>query len=141
MITNFSVATLLISYIVFLAGSYDCNRFLSSGTYFGLPGFPSLVGQSTPSECDWKIVAPSNNNNQYQIRIAYFDLPASSDCTSHSLTIHDGLNENSRQLAKLCGDICEEQVFQLSGNFAFVKVHMDTKGAFRGVQAVVEEVA
>ena len=96
------------------------------------------MGQSTPQDCDWTIIAPSGNN--YQVRITYFDLPASSGCSSHSLTVHDGLNQNARQLAKLCGDICEEQVFQLSGKFAFVKVHMDSKGAFRGIQAIVEQV-
>ena len=128
-------------YEYFLAGIYYCDGFLMPGIYFGLPGFPSLVGQLTPSDCDWTILAPSGST-AYQVRITYLDLPGnSSDCTSHSLTVHDGLNQNSRQLAKLCGDICEEQVFQLSGKFAFVKVHMATKGAFRGIQAVVEEVA
>lgn len=110
-----------------------------TGTYFGLPGFPSFVGQSSPSECDWTIVSAAGNTN-YQLRITFFDLPASSDCSSHSLTIYDGLNESSQQLAKLCGDICEEQVFRLSGDFAFVKVHMATRpGTFRGFQAIVEE--
>ena len=98
------------------------------------------MGQSTPSDCDWTILAPSGSTS-YQVRITYFDLPESTSCTSHSLIIYDGLNEYSRQLAKLCGNICEEQVVQLSGKFAFVKVHMETKGAFRGIQAIVEEAA
>jgi hypothetical protein len=122
------------------AGTYYCNSFLSPGTYFGLPGFPSIVGQSTPSECDWTAIAP-RGDAVYQIRVTYMDLPESTDCTSHSLTIYDGLEQSREQLAKLCGDICEEQIFQLSGKFAFVKLHMDTKGAFRGIRAIMEEVA
>ena len=111
-----------------------------SDTYFGLPGFPSLVNQSTPLECDWTIIAPDGPTS-YQVRVIYLDLPESSDCATHYLTIYDGLNQSYEQLAKLCGNICEEQVFQLSGKFAFVKIHMDTRGAFRGIQAIVEEVA
>ena len=121
------------------SSTYRCNIFLNPGTYFGLPEFPSFVGQSTPQDCDWTIIAPPGNQN-YQLRVTYFDLPASSGCSSHSLTIHDGLSERAMQIAKLCGDICEEQVFQLSGRFAFVKVHMDSNGEFRGIQAIMEKV-
>ena len=96
------------------------------------------MAQSVPSDCDWRIIGYTNKN--YQVRITYFDLPRSNDCTSHSLTIYDGLLQTADQLAKLCGDICEEQVFRLSEQFALFKVHMDTKGAFRGFQAIVEEV-
>ena len=124
---------------LFHAGTY-CDSYMVIGTYFGLPGFPSPVGQSTPSDCDFTIISAAGNT-KYQVRITYFDLPASSDCSSHSLTIYDGLNESHTQLAKLCGDICQEQVFQLSGGFAFIKVHMATRpGTFRGFQAIVEEV-
>ena len=128
-----------ITYKIFLAGVYFCNSFMLPGNYFGLPGFPSLVGQSTPLECDWTIVAPDGPTS-YQVRVTYLDLPESSDCATHYLTIYDGLNQSYEQLAKLCSNFCEEQVFQLSGRFAFIKVHMDTRGAFRGIQAMVEEV-
>ena len=113
---------------------------MNPGTYFGLPGFPSLVSQLTPSECDWTIIAPPGPT-LYQVRVTYLDLPESSDCATHSLTVYDGPNQNFEQLAKFCSNICEEQVVQISGKFAFVKVHMDTKGAFRGIQAIMEEVA
>ena len=96
------------------------------------------MAQSIPSDCDWRIIAPGRNS--FQVRITYFDLPGSNDCTSHSLIIHDGLDQRADQLAKLCGDICEEQVYQLSGQFVLIKVHMATKGSFRGFQAIVEEV-
>ena len=75
----------------------------------------------------------------FQVRINYFDLPVSTGCSSHSLTVYDGLSDFAPQLAKLCGNICGKQIIPLSGHFAHIKLHIDSIGAFRGFQAVVEE--
>ena len=104
---------------------------------FGPPGFPSFVSPSVPQDCQWTLFAPSDG---HQIRIDYFDLPASTDCTSHSLTIYDGLNDQAPQLAKLCGNICGEQVIRMNGRFAFVRLHIESPTAFRGFQAIIEEI-
>lgn len=97
------------------------------------------MSTSTPRDCDWTILARSGS--QYQIRFTYFDLPVSSGCSTNSLTIYDGLTETSLQLAKLCGDICQQRTVQLNGQFTHVKMHIgSSNSAFRGFQAIVERI-
>ena len=121
-----------------VVGGYQCNSFVTLGVYVGLPGFPSLVSTSTPQDCHWTLVAP-HEDSVFQVRINYFDLPVSTGCSSHSLTVYDGLSDSSPQLAKLCGNICGKQLIPLSKRFAYIKLHIDSIGAFRGFQAVIEE--
>ena len=75
------------------------------------------------------------------MRITYLDLPASANCSTHSLTVYTGLfGIPTKQKTKLCGQICEEQVILLDEQFAYVKLHLDSVGSFRGFQAIMEEV-
>lgn len=125
-----------------VAGEYRCNAYLGRDTFFGLPGFPNPVDSSTPRDCEWRIITPLSSRN-YQLRITYLDLPASANCSTHSLTVYNGLfGISTKQKAKLCGQICEEQVIPLDEQFTYVKLHLDslTVGSFTGVQAIMEEV-
>lgn len=114
---------------------YQCDAFILYDNYFGIPGFPNLVNASTPVDCDWTLIALDSG----RLRITYFDLPSSTDCSTHSLTIYDGVNDSADQMVKLCGEICEERIIPLNGQFMFLKFHMESVGAFRGFQAILED--
>ena len=123
------------AFFYFHAGIYNCNSFILYNNYFGLPGFPQLIDSSTPLDCDWTVIAVDGG----RLRITYFDIPSSTDCSSQSLTIYEGLTDAGNQIDKLCGDICEEKIIPLNTVFTHLKFRMESSGAYRGFQAVVEQ--
>lgn len=123
---------LSLSPVSITADVYSCaDNFVPLDRFFG----PNSVDISTLHDCEWRIIAPSGS---YQMRITYLDLPTSVNCSTHSLTVYGGLHGiPTKQIAKLCGQICEEQVITLDEQFAYVKLHLDTFGSFRGFQAIM----
>ncbi|XP_041426804.1 deleted in malignant brain tumors 1 protein-like [Xenopus laevis] len=63
--------------------------------------------------CSWKIITAPNM--QVKLHLLDLNLKYSSNCSSDSVTVHDGFPENSPVLGKLCGQN-RSQIFYSSSN-------------------------
>ena len=122
-------------------GLFHCHLFVSPNHKFGPPEFPNMI--STQRTCYWRLIGLQNIRN-YQLRILYFDLPMSTNCSNSSLKVYNGFSTaiHVEPLATLCGYLApDRRVVKGRGQAMTAMLTVNTQeNNFRGFHAVFEEI-
>ncbi|XP_064384778.1 dorsal-ventral patterning protein tolloid-like [Halichondria panicea] len=120
-------------------GTFGCGGFFQIGQNFGPTNLPfgPFLGTTKP-ECNWIIfgVGP------FQVVFNYFDIPSSRQCSSNSVSVHDGFGtgSNSPLIEKMCGEKCGEYTVTGTGNIMTVTLRVSSPGSFRGFYAQFQQI-
>ena len=107
-----------------------------SPTFIGPESFPS--GPITkPASCTW--IGVGAPGGRMKVRLKYFDVPHSSDCSTNYVAVHDGFSTGSPLLEKMCGEKCTEYIVEGTSQFLTVHLEVTMPGQFRGFFAQLEK--
>ena len=125
---------------MFYVGEFSCGtRFLELDTPFGPPAFPEPITANNPTanQCIWRSFT---GTGRVQLKIFYFDIPESNDCSQNSLKIYNNfVNIPGTLFQTLCGKI-SQYVFVSPGNGMSVVLDIGNHTGYRGFHAVFEAV-
>lgn len=99
----------------------------ASSGFINSPGYPLAYLPSL--ECDWLIKA--TNGNTLLLTITSLELEDSEDCSSDSLTIHDGRSSSGKLLDKVCGTVTTKTI-RSTGQYLHLEFRSNENIQWRG---------
>ena len=105
---------------------------------FGPPEFPNYLTDQTSISCRWVYYG----GPPARLRLLYFDLPESQDCSENSLRLYRGISVSDANLLMppLCGRLeGEGRVVEMNTTYFTIQLRVSSRdGSFRGIHAVME---